>query len=660
MNYPLFRINLDKITNNARAIVNLCGKYGIEVSGVVKSACGSPEIAHAMLAGGLRQLGDSRIANFERLRANGINAEFIMLRIPMLSQCAKIVSLCEFSLNSEMPVITALGREALKIKRLHKIILMIDVGDLREGVLPEDAPCIAEQISELPGLYLAGIGTNLTCYGGVKPTEENLTLLTDCAVKIEKRLGRKLDIISGGNSSSLSLVMNGKMPQRINHLRIGEAILLGQETLACTPLPGTVQDAFIFDAEIIEAGRKPSAPIGEVVRDAFGRCPDFENRGIRRRAILGAGRQDIVPEGLKPLIPNVKILGASSDHLLVDIDDSSHPINTGDIMSFGVEYSALLSAMTSLYVNKEFHTTDINLNEQSRVQIIYVPSSVGANMPGSELAPEILVANGLLPRIADLDLNIEDPITLLDKRYSFNENSSLEEKLTLVNSINRKIANQVKNTIKSEKIPLLIGGDHTVTVGATAGFIESRTTDQEVGLIMFGAFANFNTISSSKSGNLHGLTLAACINSESELNLVKNRVLHQENVVLIGVRDLEKAERQHLQNSQINIFTMEKIDYLGMRETMNQVLAGLRHCNGGVHVSFAMDVLSPEQAPGVSLPVEGGLNLREVHLALEMLYSSKLVASVDFVEFNPERDNNNITAQRALSLICTILGKKII
>ena len=362
MSYPLFEINLSKITSNARAIVNLCAKHGIQVSGVVKSACGSPEVANAVLAGGIRQLGDSRIVNIERLRDNGVNTEFMMLRIPMLSQCAKIVSLCDFSLNSEMPVIASLGREALKIKREHKIILMIDVGDLREGILPEDAPCIAEQITELPGVSLAGIGTNLTCYGGIKPTEKNMTLLADCAEKIEKRLGRKLDIISGGNSSSLAMVMAGKMPKRINHLRIGEAILLGQETLECKPLPGTVQDAFIFKAEVIEAGRKPSAPMGEIVRDAFGRCPNFKNRGIRRRAILGAGRQDIPPEALKELVSGVKILGASSDHLLVDIEANQDGINTGDIMSFSVEYSALLSAMTSIYVHKEFVTVNAKNN----------------------------------------------------------------------------------------------------------------------------------------------------------------------------------------------------------------------------------------------------------------------------------------------------------
>ena len=354
MNYPLFEIRLEKISNNARVIADLCAKHNISVSGVVKSVCGSPQIANAVINGGITQLGDSRISNFNRLRASGVDAEFIMLRLPMLSQCPEIVKLCDYSLNSEMPVITALGREALKIQRKHKVILMIDVGDLREGILPEDAPCVAEQISELSGVKLAGIGTNLTCYGGIRPTEKNMGILADCAERIEKRLGNKLDIISGGNSSSLPLLIDNKMPEKINHLRIGEGILLGRETLEGKPLPGTDQDTFVFKAEVIETGRKPSAPMGEIVRDAFGRCPLFENRGMRRRAILGAGRQDVVPEALKELMPGMEISGASSDHLLIDIEDCKKIINTGDIVSFGVEFAALLSAMTSTYVHKEF------------------------------------------------------------------------------------------------------------------------------------------------------------------------------------------------------------------------------------------------------------------------------------------------------------------
>lgn len=661
MPYPSLEISLSKIAGNASAILEICASHGITVCAVVKSVCGYSEIARAILScNAITQLGDSRIANIERLRQNGVNADFMMLRIPMLSQCEAVASFCDYSLNSEMPVIAALGKEAAKIKRIHKIILMIDVGDLREGILPEDAPCIAEQITELPGVELAGIGANLSCYGGIRPTEKNMPLLVECAENIEKRLGRKLEIISGGNSSSLPLLMSGKMPLRINHLRIGEGMLLGRDTMEGNCLPGTSQDAFVFKAEVIEAGRKPSAPIGEIVRDAFGKHPEFEDRGIRRRAILGAGRQDITPEGLKPVISEARILGASSDHLLLDIEDCKESVNTGDILSFELEYSALLSAMTSAYVYKEFVNTSVIKNIKSGVRIILAPTSVGANTSGPESAPEALLRSGLADNIKAMGLETEIAGNGIDEKAVFEKGRPLTEKIELANSINRLISSEVGRAFSENKFPVLIGGDHTVTIAAATEAAKSSSENTEVGMIVFGAFANFNSIEISESKNLHGLTIDACTSTESSLYIGDGRVIPQENVVLIGVRDLDARERERLQHSRFNIFTMEKIDYLGIREAMNQALGCLKHCRNGIHVSFSLDVLSPEYAPGVSLPVDGGLNIRESHLALEMIHKSNLVSSFDFVEYNPEYDKNNITAKLAVNLICTLLGKSIL
>ncbi len=661
MNYPMLEINLPKITGNAKAIVDLCSKNGIQVCAVVKSVCGSPEIVRSVLAcGGIRQIGDSRIVNFDRLRNDGVDAEFMMLRIPMLSQCPKIVSMCDYSLNSEIPVISALAREAGKTGRTHKIILMIDAGDLREGILPEDAPCIAEQITEMPGVKLVGAGVNLSCYGGVKPTEKNLTLLVECVENIEKRLGRNLEIISGGNSSSLPLLISGKMPSRINHLRIGEGILLGRDTLECKALPGTYQDAFIFKTEVIEAGRKPSAPIGEIVRDAFGRCPKFENRGIRRRAILGAGRQDIVPEALKPFAAKAEILGASSDHLLLDIDDCGNEINTGDIMSFRLEYSALLSAMTSVYVNKEFINNVSREGKNKSIRIIYAPTSTGANMPGAELAPKLLVKCGLIPQLKNLGFEIEHYPDSLNNKFIYSKERSFDEKIKLTENINKNVSGEIIQCLGQNKFPLLLGGDHTVTIAAATALTKHRDKNDETGLILFGAFANFNSARTSTSGNLHGLTLDACTNGKNILHIMGSKNIPQKNVALIGLRDLDSKERERLRKSQINTFTMEKIDFLGIRETITQILHKLCHCRNGVHLSFSMDVLSPEFAPGVSLPVDNGLNIREAHLSLEMIHASGLLASADFVEYNPRRDMQSATGKLAVNLICTLFGKTIV
>lgn len=646
MRYPSLEINLDKIRSNASAIVSACAEHNIAVAGVVKGVCGSPKTAKAMLAGGVRQIGDSRIANLEKLRENGINCELILLCIPMLSQARDVVRYANISLNSDLNVIRALGREAVRLERIHKVILMIDTGDLREGVLPGDAPYLAEQIMQMEGIKLEGLGTNLTCYGGVIPTEENMSLLAETAEKIEERTGSMLNIISGGNSSGLPMITAGKMPRKINHVRIGEGILLGQDTVECNPLPGTVQDAFVFKAEVIETGRKPSLPDGKIVRDAFGKKPEFKDRGMHRRAILSAGRQDVNIDGLLPLVPGCEILGASSDHLLIDIEDCREKIAAGDIMSFKVQYSAMLSAVTSEYVNKNFIMKGPREAVKS-VSLIKVPVSAGGNSEGPELSPDIIIEAGLRDKISATGYTCELCEGAIIHPLPYRSSMTFTEKFKKTAEVNLVISELVKGKIQKGIFPLILGGDHTVTIGAVSGLKAAGL--KNTGLIAFGAFADFNTIETSLTKNLHGLTLKNCAD-----------IIEQENIVIAGLRQLDNQERELLKKSETKIFTMEKIDLLGIREVLNQAIEMLSHCSDGIHVSLAMDVLSPEYAPGVSMTLPGGINYREAHLAMEILSNSGLPVSMDIVEINPLRDENHKTVTTAVSLACSLLGKKII
>jgi ornithine racemase len=351
---PSVSIDLEKIEANAKAVCSLCADNGISVSAVTKVCCGSPLVARALLRGGAAAIGESRLENCHRLRAGGIIAPLLLLRIPPLSAAEEIVSSVDMSLNSEIAVIRALGREAERQGRIHDIILMVDLGDLREGILPEEILPVVREILEMPSIRLKGIGTNLTCYGGVIPTRENLQQLVDHAHRIEDSFHYPIELISGGNSSSLPLLLSGGMPKEINHLRIGEAILLGRETVHRSSWPGTSQDAFRVRAEIIELKRKPSMPSGETGQDAFGRRPRFEDKGEMLRGILNIGREDVDVEGLSPLDPAHTILGASSDHLLVDLTESREKPALGEELQFLPSYSALLTAMTSSYVQKEY------------------------------------------------------------------------------------------------------------------------------------------------------------------------------------------------------------------------------------------------------------------------------------------------------------------
>lgn len=352
---PRLDIYLDKIRNNSENIKALCLKHGIKVVGITKGCCAITEVGQAMIDGGINILGDSRIENLKVLKKVELKAETMLIRIPMLSEVDRVLDWADISLNSEISVIKSLSQKALKRKIVHRIILMIDLGDLREGIMPDDALQMVGEIRKLPGVKLTGIGANFCCVSGVMPTRENLTKLVELTEEIENNFHINLEVISGGNTSVLKLVENDIIPNRINQLRIGVGILLGQDDVRLRNIAGTYQDTFILTAEVIEVKEKPSLPRGEVGRDAFGEVPVFQDLGIRKRAILAIGKQDIHLNSLVPLEKEVKIVGASSDHLIIDITDFKEEIKVGDEVKFKLNYPALLSVTTSKYINKYFH-----------------------------------------------------------------------------------------------------------------------------------------------------------------------------------------------------------------------------------------------------------------------------------------------------------------
>lgn len=348
--YPLLRVDLAKLRHNARALLQLANPFGISIWGVTKVLCGTPAVGEAMLAAGITTLADSRLENLQQLPT----AEKVLLRLPDPKQADSVVHGADWSLNSELVTLQALSQAAVAAGKQHKVLLMVDVGDLREGFWPDEVvPCVREAIS-LPGIHIGGLGTNLTCYGGVLPDRDNLSILVELASEL-RRLGlAECEVVSGGNSSTLELLKQGKLPKGINNLRLGESIILGRETTARRALPGLYTDAVTLQAAAIEVREKPSLPLGTIGQDAFGNTPVFSDSGRHRRVILAVGRQDVNPEGLVPLEPGVTVLGASSDHLLLDTTAYPEPVKVGQIFSFSLDYGALLAACTSPYVTKQF------------------------------------------------------------------------------------------------------------------------------------------------------------------------------------------------------------------------------------------------------------------------------------------------------------------
>ncbi|MEW9121420.1 MAG: ornithine racemase Orr [Thermotaleaceae bacterium] len=350
MAYPRLEINLKKLYHNAKMLVEQCKAEGIAVAGVTKVFCGDPIIAQVLIDGGIAMLADSRIQNLKKLQT--LSVPKMLLRIPMLSEVEEMIEYADISLQSELAVIEKTSRIALEKGKDHHILLMVDLGDLREGCWEDEIYSLSEKIVKLGGVKLSGIGTNFGCYGGVIPEDHSLQRLVEIKNKVEENCGITLEIVSGGNSNSLHLLWENKIPKEVNQLRLGEPIVLGKEDVYDATIEGFYDNGFRLWAEIIEIKSKPSVPIGKIGVNAFGYVPTFENRGIRKRAIVALGRQDILLDGISPVEKGVLVLGASSDHLLLDIEEMERELKIGDILEFKMNYGALLAAMTSPYVHK--------------------------------------------------------------------------------------------------------------------------------------------------------------------------------------------------------------------------------------------------------------------------------------------------------------------
>lgn len=359
LKYPILEINLEKIYENVKYMVDLCNANGISIAGVVKGFNGLPKVVKQFINAGCKYIADSRMDQIIRLKEHGIDIPTMLIRIPMFSEIEELVKYVDISLNSEFDTLCRIERECISQNRIHKVILMFDLGDLREGIIDEkeiiDLALYVENSFE--NVELFGIGTNLGCYGSIKPTEKNLGRLCKIAENIEMKIGRKLDIISGGATSSIPLLIDEKMPERINNLRIGEAMILARDLddYWGYDMSHMNKDTFVLKAEVVEIKDKPSHPIGEMFIDAFGNRPSFEDKGIHKRAVLAIGKQDFSShDQLIPCIEGVKIIGSSSDHLILDVENCSKEIKLGDVIDFHMFYQPMLYLSSSASVTKVY------------------------------------------------------------------------------------------------------------------------------------------------------------------------------------------------------------------------------------------------------------------------------------------------------------------
>ena len=351
---PRIEISLSQIRENTKKLSELYMQKGISLMGVTKAVLGEPSIAKAMIQGGVKFIADSRIENIQKMKSAGISTQFVLLRT-CLSQAESIVKNADISLNTEIETLKKLSYHAKGQNKIHQVIIMVELGDLREGILPCDLPQLVRKTLSLPHLKIIGIGCNLACYGGIKPDDKNMRELSELVDLIEKEFQIDLEIISGGNSANFEWFKSSQDVGRVNNLRLGESILLGCETVGRKVIPGLHTGAFQLIAEVIESKRKASLPLGEICQDAFGNVPGFLDRGDHQRVIIALGRQDVQVSNLKSN-NKLKMIGSSSDHII--LDGENHNLEVGDEVSFSLDYGGLLATMTSPFVTKQF--TDSN------------------------------------------------------------------------------------------------------------------------------------------------------------------------------------------------------------------------------------------------------------------------------------------------------------
>jgi predicted amino acid racemase len=342
---PRIEVDLDRIGRNAHELVRRTAERGVSVTAVTKAMRGLPALGRVLLEAGAVALGDSRIENIERLRADGIDAPTVLIRSPLPSQIARVVAAADTSCNTEVEIVELLSAEAVRTRRRHGVVLMVELGDLREGIMPGDVHHAVARCLALPNLEVRGIGTNLACRNGIAPDDRNMGELSSLASSIEAEFGIALRTVSAGNSANLEWLRSTQHVGRVNDLRLGESILLGRDPLHDLPVPGLHGDAATIVAEVIESKSKPRRAWGERARTPFTppvhATPDDEGCGWH--SLLGIGHQDTDPLDLTAP-PGMRIIGASSDHLVVT---SAHRLRLGSEVAFGPGYSALVRAMSS-------------------------------------------------------------------------------------------------------------------------------------------------------------------------------------------------------------------------------------------------------------------------------------------------------------------------
>ncbi|RZJ34370.1 MAG: alanine/ornithine racemase family PLP-dependent enzyme, partial [Chryseobacterium sp.] len=357
-------LNTNKLLHNYHYLHQLFEENHIEWAVVAKLLCGNEKFLKYLLEISDKEICDSRLTNLRHIKELSPKTKTVYIKPPAKRLVRNIVKYADVSFNTELDTIKALSIEAIKQNKIHKIVIMVEMGELREGIMVKNLSQFYGEAIKIPNIEIVGIGTNLNCLNGILPDEKKLIKLNRFKEILEETHQTKIPFISAGSSVTIPLLFNQKIPEGINHFRVGETLFFGTDVYNDSVIRGMYQDVFKLTLEIIEIVEKPMIPAGNAGTNLTGETPlhDDNNRGKTSvRAIVDAGILDIDPKNTSPISSGMKIIGASSDMMILDLEDNSNDYHVGDTIDFSMNYMAVLRAMNSEYVDKIIdHKTDVN------------------------------------------------------------------------------------------------------------------------------------------------------------------------------------------------------------------------------------------------------------------------------------------------------------
>lgn len=344
------------LKHNYTYLSQLFDKHHIQWAPVAKMLCGNKAYLHYLLSLGDNRICDARLQNLKTIKSLSPNAETVYIKPPAKCSIEEVVAYADVSFNTEYVTIKWLSEEAKRRQKTHQIIIMIELGDLREGIMGESLIDFYRKVFELPNIEVIGIGANLNCLSGIMPSKDKLIQLSLYQQLIEAKFNKKIERVSGGSSVMVPLLINGLVPKGINHFRVGESLFFGRNLFDGSVIKGMRDDVFMLHSEIIEITEKPINPYGRIQENPSGESVtvDAEEFGrTHKRAILDIGLLDISNiDYLEPVAADLALIGASSDMLVLDVSSASKQYKIGDVISFKMSYMGALRVMNSRYIEK--------------------------------------------------------------------------------------------------------------------------------------------------------------------------------------------------------------------------------------------------------------------------------------------------------------------